>query len=530
MSDNVTGNCDASCGIGTERAGNDIEISSTSGYVEDWYRCDGVVTPHLHVVSNISSSRVSLAERNFATSLLRRLQCQWFVKHEDVKCDTCLHRYLDSGDGRTRRYRATYGPNDNPPFCESCCIRALSRKQQGPDADIGDGSVLPEGPPSVDTGCSEESAVAVASSAEHETTRVQRRDGSVADMGPDGLFCTERLFYCTTGGRSKPVPLDDEGLPETVGSRPTYARGGKKRKFVRDIETTLDRIQELSIINGAFMESDINALVLGDPQCRYLGMSPRWGSLLQQMGVRIRCQIREKDFEERCALAWAHYRNDTDYLTPVDSAKTIISILMLNDINWREFTMNVNLHAKCMTGKKNCFAIIGRPSTGKSAILESIIKCHWNYVRLNSFSRFNTFCWQELIGANAGFMDEIHVDGPQFETWKLIAAGQDVAVDVKYKGKGTVKRTPLYVASNGEIHQYAIECTDRVTATAARCFRYDFRATIPVKTDLLINPGGWKILFNICSKGPRGGPDFPAGDEPYIEKDAESIVSAFIDQ
>lgn len=519
------GDCSIGCGIGQGRAWVDRMSGDESNFVQFFDKRDGQtdITPHLHVVARISSSRTAVNERNFATSLLCRLHRRWYVKSEVVKCMHCLERYLGQGNGRVELYKRGDRLNDDPPSCEACFVRALSGKSRIGNGNIGDRLELSEGQTSTDTRGDQELTVAATSSSINENAPVQSDNGQVEIVGADGEFCEQRLHSRADWIRSKRRAENDEGLPVTVAKK-------SKRPDVPELETTCRTIEHLSIVNGAFMESDINSVVLGDQRCRYLAMSPRWGSLLQQMGVRIRSKIRETPFKERCQMAWTHYRDHPDYLTAEDSAKSIISILMLNNIDWRTFVRNVYLHATSQTGKKNCFCIIGRPSSGKSALLESIIKCHWNYVRLNSFSRYNNFCWAELIGANAGYMDEIHVDGMQFETWKLIAAGQDVSVDVKYKGKGTIRRTPLYVASNGEIHQYAVECIDRVLATETRCYRYDFMHDIPVKTDKLINPCAWKLLWDMMSKGreANSGTDIFTRDKPYIQKDAECIVTAFI--
>lgn len=111
-------------------------------------------------------------------------------------------------------------------------------------------------------------------------------------------------------------------------------------------------------------------------------------------------------------------------------------------------------HYFALTKKKNNLFFMGPPSTGKTMIMESLVLMHYNYERLTGLTPNSPFNFSSLVNTNACFMDECKLTENQFEQWKLLASGQPMATDVKYKIRTPLTNCRLYTASNYNIDMY----------------------------------------------------------------------------
>lgn len=70
-------------------------------------------------------------------------------------------------------------------------------------------------------------------------------------------------------------------------------------------------------------------------------------------------------------------------------------------------------------------------------------------------------------------MDECKLTDNQFEQWKLLAAGQPMSTDVKYKNRHDITNCVLYTASNYPITAY-LTTADTQEAVRTRTIQYNF--------------------------------------------------------
>lgn len=151
------------------------------------------------------------------------------------------------------------------------------------------------------------------------------------------------------------------------------------------------------------------------------------------------------------------------------------TILSMNGIEDRRFATLTKRHFYGQTKKKNNLFFIGQPSTGKTMIMESLVQMHYNFERLTGLTPGSSFNFCSLVHSNACFMDECKLTENQFEQWKLLAAGQPMATDIKYKNRTAVENCRLYTASNYPIELYvAVPEAYQAIKTRTYTFRFDY--------------------------------------------------------
>lgn len=166
-------------------------------------------------------------------------------------------------------------------------------------------------------------------------------------------------------------------------------------------------------------------------------------------------------------------------------------ICRMNNIDERRFATLTKRHFFGQTKKINLF-FIGQPSTGKTMIMESLIQMHYNYERLTGLTAGSSFNFCSLVHANACFMDECKLTENQFKQWKLLAAGQPMATDVKYKNRTAVTNCRLYTASNYPIELY-VNVPDAKQAIETRT--YTFRFDHPTDEYTNISAYSWEEFW-----------------------------------
>lgn len=164
--------------------------------------------------------------------------------------------------------------------------------------------------------------------------------------------------------------------------------------------------------------------------------------------------------------------NQPHYIT--EQIKALKRILIMNDISILQFSSITKRHFYGETKKKNNLFFMGPPSTGKTMIMESLVQLHYNYERLTGLTPGSSFNFCSLVHSNACFMDECRLTENQFEQWKLLAAGQPMAIDIKYKNRTAITNCRLYTASNYPVELYVNVPVAR-EAIESRTFTYRFK-------------------------------------------------------
>ena len=100
-------------------------------------------------------------------------------------------------------------------------------------------------------------------------------------------------------------------------------------------------------------------------------------------------------------------------------------------------------------GKCNTLLLTGKPSSGKSAIAESLVNAFFRCSRgtpdNNSRSAFQ---WNDCVNKRVILWEEPRITADNVEDCKKIFGGQEHITNAKYKSGVTVPPTPVIVTSN----------------------------------------------------------------------------------
>lgn len=123
-----------------------------------------------------------------------------------------------------------------------------------------------------------------------------------------------------------------------------------------------------------------------------------------------------------------------------------------------------------LAGKKNGLVLVGAPNGGKSWFMSIIKSLQINYCSTSILNRTNNFAFSGTENAKLMILDELNYDP---DTWgeqlKLLLAGEDMTVSVKYKNDQLVQKLPTVIMSNNPVP------IPRTTAFAARCTYLRFK-------------------------------------------------------
>lgn len=89
-------------------------------------------------------------------------------------------------------------------------------------------------------------------------------------------------------------------------------------------------------------------------------------------------------------------------------------------------------------------------------------------------------------------MDECRMTDNQFEQWKLLAAGQPMCTDVKYKERHNVENCVLYTSANHKIGTY-LQVSEAEKAIDTRTIQFDFWK--PVEQYITLSAFTWERLW-----------------------------------
>lgn len=146
-------------------------------------------------------------------------------------------------------------------------------------------------------------------------------------------------------------------------------------------------------------------------------------------------------------------------------------------------------------GKRNTIVFCGPASTGKSIIVESLMRRVGLYGCLNHSNE--NFPFSDFGDKRVIWGEEITNLGQNVDMWKCVMSGQEVRVDQKGKGSVVLKKTPVVMTSNGDIEivqQRAMIVHKHAEPIKVRCVRVKLEIRLD-EDHGLIDEGEWDTLF-----------------------------------
>lgn len=101
--------------------------------------------------------------------------------------------------------------------------------------------------------------------------------------------------------------------------------------------------------------------------------------------------------------------------------------------------------------KKNSMFILGPPNSGKTFFLETLSCFYMNPGHVKNFVRGSAFPLQDAVNRRILIWNEPSIVPSQFDSVKMLTAGDPMPCDVKYQSGAVITRTPLFFTSNAQI-------------------------------------------------------------------------------
>lgn len=174
--------------------------------------------------------------------------------------------------------------------------------------------------------------------------------------------------------------------------------------------------------------------------------------------------------------------------------KTIAGFLRFQQINVVSFLTCMRAWLKCIP-KKNCMLIYGKPDTGKSYFIYSLL--HFMKGQVVSFmNKASQFWLQPLQDCKMGYIDDAtYACWQHFDVYMRAALdGNKVSIDVKHKAPSQMKLPPLMISSNINIH-----AEPTLMYLHSRISGFEFPNKMPVndmgEPEYKITDQDWKSFF-----------------------------------
>lgn len=150
-------------------------------------------------------------------------------------------------------------------------------------------------------------------------------------------------------------------------------------------------------------------------------------------------------------------------------------------------------------GKCNTILFTGKPSSGKSAIAESLVNAFFRCSRGTPDNNpKSAFQWNDCVNKRVILWEEPHITADNVEDCKKVFGGQEHIANAKYKSGVTVPSTPCIVTSNEQIGK--LFPVDAVNIFKTRCIHFTFTETIDDHKDFEfewpITKYDWYEFFN----------------------------------
>lgn len=338
-------------------------------------------------------------------------------------------------------------------------------------------------------------------------TGAERGDNIFRSQSPTRANTDRRMDHCSAhadediydireaqrGFGERETPFNDPGAePSTVhGERRLYI-AERNPKYGKENRSLVLHLCE----NKAFDKGKASKLLLRTAEgChafynRYF--RERLVIALQISKTLVFQESTQQRFERAKQFELKNNPSAADFEVIYDGIESLEEVLKKNMINPYTFALKTRQHFYRELGKKNNLFFYGPPGTGKTSIMKTLVDCHYNYTTLTGLSPTSTFNFTSLLFRNACFMDECKLLDNHFESWKLLAGGQELATDVKFEDKQEITDCVLYTASNYAINAY-LTITDSQEAIAQRTTQFNFFA--PMEESIKLNPFIWEAFW-----------------------------------
>lgn len=204
-----------------------------------------------------------------------------------------------------------------------------------------------------------------------------------------------------------------------------------------------------------------------------LVFSKKWKELVDEVMLLGQEDFRRKSWEDLLEINSKTMSFDESvYLDVEESYTWVVKILIHNEIDEQQFFNTVYQVMNKQNPKLNCLWIMGDSNAGKSLICNSIIESVRFFVCINEFDEFNGFPLGDTPGKRAILINEPSCAAKRIELLKNVMEGQEIAISVKHQKGVTMKRTPIFVASNWPLWRY---CSNEKEAVLNRCYMFNFK-------------------------------------------------------
>ena len=280
-------------------------------------------------------------------------------------------------------------------------------------------------------------------------------DGGVATGDSMGTFKGDGIESVQMGEREKIMEwihteralpyLKRAYLDEMNGVTPAQ-RGQRRKKKKLDQDYVLELCKDYKIYNNEDREEKLSADMFEELLNR-AGTLAKLNGLFEG-GYAYMAQIRGGDFDlmlEQKLLDEASERNK-------DKTPRLVQLLkdqLYSDEQIKEFYHTfIKIFCK-VNGKKNTLWLTGVPNSGKTSLINGMLNALApDQYGLIQNSKKDTFPLSDCMKRKAIFWDEPNTEGLDVEDQKLLFGGFNVKAAVKYQNYGTIKKTPVFVASN----------------------------------------------------------------------------------
>lgn len=250
--------------------------------------------------------------------------------------------------------------------------------------------------------------------------------------------------------------------------------------------------------HGAFDEGEAQRILCSTPEGIAAQFIKKFPDRLRTAISISKILVFQESAQQRIERCKQLQLKKIPHLTTYEAINTQVaqleSMLEQNYISKRQFAKYTKKHFYGLTKKKNNLFFRGPPSTGKTMLMESLVRMHFNYERLTGLTPQSSFNFSSLIHSNACFMDECKLTENQFEQWKLLAAGTPMATDVKYKSRHQVTNVRLYTASNYPIELY-VSVPEAKEAIDTRTIEFIFNNKIDHTEHFFMTALAWEKFW-----------------------------------
>lgn len=167
---------------------------------------------------------------------------------------------------------------------------------------------------------------------------------------------------------------------------------------------------------------------------------------------QIQTEWKSLSFEEILLKRKNDLFNDCLYYDNDYSAHVLVRLLKCQFGSFeiiQEFLSNVLKVLNCQIPKINTINIKGPPGSGKTWFVETIGKLCWFTGRCDSsINKFTQFPFEHMLGKRVTIFNEFNL-APSFkDVVKEILEGANVTINVKYKNRCMLDRTPIFITTN----------------------------------------------------------------------------------